>query len=128
MRMPTAEQANEKRISRSIEAYLQGERSCTTKWLKGVIGSDAPLANHLLLTRFSSYAGLPRYRELRATPMLPALQIICDHCDIRYEIRYRLALGANSSPSFFRCIDCGKNYQIPGEQFGAMRLNKSTGL
>ena len=127
MRMPTVEQANEKRILRSIEAYLQGERSCTTKWLKGVIGSDAPLANHLLLTRFRPYAGLPRYRELQTTPVLPVLQLTCEHCDIRYEIRYRLSLGVNSSPSFFRCIGCGKNYQIPGEQFGALRLNESIG-
>jgi hypothetical protein len=128
MRMPTAEQANEKRILRSIQGYLQCERNCTAKWLKGVIGSDAPLANHLLLTQFRPYAGLPRYRELQATPVLPVLQITCEHCDIRYEIRYRLTLGLNSSPTFFQCVDCGRNFQIPGERLSVLRLNQSAGL
>jgi hypothetical protein len=125
--MPTVEKANEKRILRSIQAYFEGERNCTAKWLHGVIGSDVPLANHLLLTRFGQSANLSKYRELQATPVFPIYPITCEHCDIRYEIRYRFALGMNWGSSFFPCVGCGKNYQIPGERVSALRLIEATG-
>jgi hypothetical protein len=127
MRMPTVEQANEKRILHSIRAYLEGERNCTAKWLHGVIASDAPLANHLLLTRFSQCANLPRYRELQATPVFPIYPITCEHCGIRYEVRYRFSFGTNWGSAFFQCVDCGTNYPIPGEKVNARRLNEATG-
>jgi hypothetical protein len=127
MRMPTVEQANEKRILRSIQAYFEGERNCTAKWLQGIIGSDVILANHLLLTRFSPCANLPRYRELQTTPVFRVSQITCDHCDIHYEVRYRFALGMNWGSTFFQCVDCGTNYPIPGEKVSALRLNELTG-
>src|SRR6266699_3184585 len=127
MRMPTVEQANEKRIVHSIRAYLEGERNCTPKWLDGVIGSDVILANHMLLTRFRQCMNLPRYRELQARPVIRAYPITCEHCDILYEICYRLTLGTDWGSTFFQCVDCGTNYPIPGEKVSALRLNETTG-
>ena len=127
MRMPTPEHANEKRILHSIRAYLEGERNCTAKWLQGVIGSDVILANYLLLTQFGHLANLARYRALQATPVFPIYPITCEHCDLRYEVRYRLVMGTNWGSTFFPCINCGTNYPIPGEKVSALRLNERTG-
>jgi len=64
--MRPIEQINEMRILKSIKAYFDGESTCTVKWIRGVIGSDMPLANRLLLSRFTEYANTPKYRELQA--------------------------------------------------------------
>jgi hypothetical protein len=64
--MRPIEQINEKRIVKSIQAYFESASSCTVKWIRGVIGSDMPLANRLLLSRFAEYANTPKYRQLQA--------------------------------------------------------------
>jgi len=63
----TVEEANERRILRSIQGYLEGEQNCSRKWTLGVIGADALLANHLLLSRFAGYRSTPRFRDLQAS-------------------------------------------------------------
>lgn len=76
--MRPIEQINEKRILKSIQAYFENERTCTVKWLRGVIGADVPLANRLLLTRFAGYSNTPRYRELQALCERPTARSVVD--------------------------------------------------
>lgn len=64
IRMRPIEQINDKRIVRSILAYLEGQPNCSLKWILGVIGAEAALATSLL-SRCSQYAGTLRYRELQ---------------------------------------------------------------
>jgi hypothetical protein len=64
IRMRPIEQINEKRIARSILAYLEGQPNCSLKWILGVISVEAALAASLL-SQFSQYAGAPRYQELQ---------------------------------------------------------------
>src|ERR1700730_7701200 len=127
MLMPTPQQANERRIVGLLQSYFEGQPKCTVKWIRNVIGSDAALANRLLLTRFKQFGHLPRYRELQSTPVFPTHVIICSGCDISYEIRYRFRLGTNWGLHLFQCVECGKNYPIPGEKVNARRLNEATG-
>lgn len=65
IRMPPVEQINEKRIARSIQAYMEGEPNCTLKWIIGVIGPDVAIADRLLSTQLLRYANTPQYRDLR---------------------------------------------------------------
>ena len=127
MRMPSVEQANEKRILHSIRAYFEGERNCTANWLRGIIGVDAPLANHFLLTTFRPYAGLERYQELQTAPVFTAYEVGCRECGNSYQVRCRMTLGVNSSVSFLECRSCGKRYPLEGEIVSTVRLNESTG-
>ena len=78
IQMRPIEQMNEKRILKSIQAYFEGERNCTVKWLRGVVGSDVPLANRLLLTRFSGYSNTPKYRDLQAFCERPTARSVAD--------------------------------------------------
>jgi hypothetical protein len=78
IRMRSIEQINEKRILKSIQAYFEGERTCTVKWLRGVVGYDVPLANRLLLTCFAGYSSTPKYRELQAVFERPIARSIAD--------------------------------------------------
>lgn len=58
------EQINQRRLRRSIQAYLDGEQNL--KWILGVIDSEEALALQSLLARFPTFAGTPRYEELKA--------------------------------------------------------------
>jgi hypothetical protein len=63
--MRPIEQINEKRISRSIQAYMEGEPNCTLNWILGVISSDVQIADRLLSTQLTRYANTPKYHELQ---------------------------------------------------------------
>jgi hypothetical protein len=76
--MRPIEQINEKRILKSIQTYLEAESRCSVKWLRGVIGADAPLANRLLLTRFAEYSNTPKYRQLQTLCERPTVRNVAD--------------------------------------------------
>jgi hypothetical protein len=65
IRMRPIEEINEKRISRSMQAYLEGESNCTLKWILGVIDGDVPIAERLLSTQLARYVNTQRYQDLR---------------------------------------------------------------
>ncbi len=65
IRMRSIEEMNEKRIRRSVQAYMEGEQNL--KWILGVIGPDRPLASQLLVNQFARYSNTSRYHELRAS-------------------------------------------------------------
>ncbi len=61
--MRPIEQINEKRLRRSIQAYLEGEQNL--RWALGVIGIEhAPALR--LLAAFQTFVGTRRYSELKA--------------------------------------------------------------
>ena len=64
IQVSTIEQANERRIVRSIQPYMQGENGCTLSWIRGVIDSDVQLARQLLSARFSAYSHTPQFRKI----------------------------------------------------------------
>ncbi len=64
IRVATVEQANERRIFRSMQPYMEGEEKCNLEWIRGVIGTDVPLARQFLLTRSAQYRDTTRYSEL----------------------------------------------------------------
>jgi len=59
VRIKSVEEYNERRIFKSMQAFLEGEQSLG--WILGVIGNDAKLALRLLRTRLTNYG----YYDLR---------------------------------------------------------------
>ena len=66
MQIPSAFEADEKRIRNSLRAYFEKQPNCTLKWVRGVVGPAAPLAKRIVKTEFTRYANTREYRELRA--------------------------------------------------------------
>ena len=64
IQVSTIEQANERRIFRSIQTYMEGESGCTLNWIRGVIGPDIQLARQLLFARFSAYSHSPQFMRI----------------------------------------------------------------
>ena len=60
--MRPVEQINEKRLRRSIQAYLEGEQNL--RWVLGEIGRENGLALDLL-GGFHAFAGIQRSGELK---------------------------------------------------------------
>ena len=62
--VPPIEQADQKRILRSMTAFLEKQQNLG--WILGVIGTQKTLALQLLTTRLVGYGDSARYAELKA--------------------------------------------------------------
>ena len=122
----SVEQASERRVFRSIQAYLDGEQRCSRNWILGVIGADLALANHLLLTRFASYRQTPRFLDLQSSPVRQTIEIRCE-CAELYAIEFETVLGVSSGMHFFSCPDCERRHFTPGLPVGALQWNERSG-
>jgi hypothetical protein len=122
----SVEQANAKRVFRSIQAYLDGERTCSRNWVLGVIGADIALANHLLLTRFADHRDTPRFRHLQSIPVRQTIEIRCE-CAELYAIEFETVLGVNDGMHFFSCPDCERRHVTPGVPVDALQWNERLG-
>jgi hypothetical protein len=120
------ERANESRVLRSMQEYLDGEQSCNRSWILGVIGADIPLANRLLLTRFARYRQAQRFRDLQATPIRQTLQINCE-CGEHYAIEFQIFLGLSAGLHFFLCSQCQRRQATSGEVVNASRWDELSG-
>jgi hypothetical protein len=120
--VPSVEQANERRIFRSMQAYLEGEEKCKPKWIRGVIGPDIPLANKILLARFAQYKSTARYGDLGEFLSSEAFEFTCD-CDSRYLLYCRPSHGPSI---FFPCSKCEWHQPVAGEIVAAFLLNEHT--
>src|SRR5713226_2897961 len=92
IRMASIEQVNERRISRSMQTYLEGEERCGLKWIRGIIGPEIPLARKLFLDRFGHYKNTPRYCDLEQALLCEPFEFTCD-CDSRYLLYCRAVAG-----------------------------------
>jgi len=123
IRMPSVEQANERRILGSMWTHLDGQERCGLKWIVGIIGPDIPLARKLLLSRCTHYKNAPRYRDLEQVLMSEPIEFTCA-CDSRYLIYCRAVAGPMQ---FFPCSKCEDCIQpIAGEIVSAFCLNEHT--
>jgi hypothetical protein len=122
IRMPSIEQANERRILGSMQTYLEGEERCGLKWISGIIGPEIPLARKLLLARFTHYKNTPRYCDLGQLLLSEPFEFSCE-CDRRYLLFCRAVDGPLH---IFPCLKCEWNQPIAGEIVAAFRLNEDT--
>jgi len=122
----SVEQTSERRVFRSIQAYLDGEQRCSRNWILGVIGADIELANHLLLTRFAGYRQTARFRDLQSSPVRQTHEIHCD-CGERYAIEFETVLGVNAGMHFFSCLHCERRHVTPGVAVSALQWNQRSG-
>ena len=120
------EQASERRVVRSMQAYFEGERNCSRNWILGAIEGDIPLANQMLLTRFSGYRQTQRFRDLQLGPIRETVVLDCE-CDGRYAIEFETLLGVNSGLRFFSCSECERRHVTPGKVMNASRWDESSG-
>ena len=122
IRVPSVEEANERRIFRSMQSYLEGTERCTPKWIRGVIGPDVPLAKRILLARFERYKGAARYNDLQGFLSSEAFEFTCD-CDSRFLLYCRPSDGPTA---FFDCSECEWHQPVAGEIIAAFRLDEGT--
>lgn len=124
IRVPSVEEANERRIFRSMQAYLEGAEKCTAKWLRGIIGPDIPLAKRTLMARFDQYKNTSRYKDLQEFLLSERFEFTCD-CDSRYLLYCRSSEGPSN---FFSCVNCEWHQPVAGEIVAAFLLNEYTGV
>jgi hypothetical protein len=109
-----------------MQAYFEGERNCSRDWILGVIDGDMPLANHMLLTRFSSYRQTGRFRDLQLSPIRQTVVLDCQ-CGGRYAIEFETLLGVNPGLHFFSCSECERRHVTPGKVVNASLWDESLG-
>jgi hypothetical protein len=126
VRVLPVEQANERRLAKALRAFLEGKSNCGLKWIRGVIGIEAPLANVLLLTHLVGYANSEKYRDLCANPFTVFVEFSCD-CDSAYRMELQTVLGVNPGFLSFECVKCGQRHETDGVVNSVFRRNEYSG-